>query len=155
MKALELDGTCMLHLLIVLKLSRLTRPKGTGEHGVGLSKKKYLVQELGGATVALMCTIKRTLDPDNLFNPGKVDCSAAKEFRRAEEWNSCTLQKEMKPLVGCCLEIDENAKDDNRVYVPAASLRLPLSFAKIMIQRLGNAVGDSPKYKQGKRGKRS
>lgn len=49
---------------------------GTGEHGVGLSKKKYLVQELGEGTVALLCMIKRTLDPNNLFNPGKVSDSA-------------------------------------------------------------------------------
>jgi D-lactate dehydrogenase (cytochrome) len=39
---------------------------------VGVGKQKYLVQELGEGTVALMCTIKRTLDPQNLFNPGKV-----------------------------------------------------------------------------------
>lgn len=47
---------------------------GTGEHGVGLGKKKYLKEELGEGTVELMKTVKRTLDPLGLFNPGKV-CS--------------------------------------------------------------------------------
>ncbi|MFI9402106.1 FAD-binding oxidoreductase [Nocardia sp. NPDC052316] len=43
----------------------------TGEHGIGLTKKKYLREEHGTA-VDLMIAIKRTLDPDNLLNPGKV-----------------------------------------------------------------------------------
>ena len=45
---------------------------GTGEHGVGLGKKKFLVHELGVGTVRLMRTIKQAIDPDDLFNPGKV-----------------------------------------------------------------------------------
>jgi hypothetical protein len=45
---------------------------GTGEHGVGVGKKKYLVEELGLGTVELMKKIKRTVDPLGLFNPGKV-----------------------------------------------------------------------------------
>lgn len=45
---------------------------GTGEHGVGLGKRKYLYEELGVGTVDLMKAIKKTIDPHNLFNPGKV-----------------------------------------------------------------------------------
>ena len=45
---------------------------GTGEHGVGIGKTKYLVEELGEDTVELMKTVKRAIDPLNLFNPGKV-----------------------------------------------------------------------------------
>ena len=45
---------------------------GTGEHGIGLGKKKYLVEELGEGSVELLRTIKAALDPLNLFNPGKV-----------------------------------------------------------------------------------
>ena len=45
---------------------------GTGEHGVGVGKKEYLVEELGVNTVALMRTIKRAIDPLNIMNPGKV-----------------------------------------------------------------------------------
>lgn len=50
-------------------------PLGTGEHAVGLGKKKYLAEELGEGTVALMKTIKAALDPHNLLNPGKVGSS--------------------------------------------------------------------------------
>lgn len=45
---------------------------GTGEHGVGVGKKEFLVHELGVGTVQLMRTIKQAIDPDELFNPGKV-----------------------------------------------------------------------------------
>jgi D-lactate dehydrogenase (cytochrome) len=44
----------------------------TGEHGVGLHKMQYLVEEHGPHTVALMRAIKRSFDPHNIFNPGKV-----------------------------------------------------------------------------------
>jgi D-lactate dehydrogenase (cytochrome) len=46
----------------------------TGEHGVGLGKKKYLVAEHGDA-LDVMRALKRTLDPENRMNPGKMfDC---------------------------------------------------------------------------------
>ena len=52
-RALAMDGTC------------------TGEHGIGLGKQDWLVEELGEA-VEVMRTLKRALDPKNLFNPGKI-----------------------------------------------------------------------------------
>jgi D-lactate dehydrogenase (cytochrome) len=52
-RALAMEGTC------------------TGEHGVGIGKQGYLVEELGEA-VDLMRDLKRTFDPENLLNPGKV-----------------------------------------------------------------------------------
>ena len=45
---------------------------GTGEHGVGIGKKGFLYEELGEGTLELMRTIKKAIDPLNLFNPGKV-----------------------------------------------------------------------------------
>jgi len=45
---------------------------GTGEHGVGVGKKEFLIDELGEGTVNLMIAIKRAVDPLWLFNPGKV-----------------------------------------------------------------------------------
>jgi D-lactate dehydrogenase (cytochrome) len=43
----------------------------TGEHGVGLGKKKYLEAEHGEG-LDVMRMIKNTLDPDNRMNPGKI-----------------------------------------------------------------------------------
>ena len=43
----------------------------TGEHGVGLGKIEYLAGE-HGAALDVMRAIKRTLDPYNLMNPGKM-----------------------------------------------------------------------------------
>jgi D-lactate dehydrogenase (cytochrome) len=43
----------------------------TGEHGVGMGKQGSMAEELGEA-VDLMRDIKRTFDPENLMNPGKV-----------------------------------------------------------------------------------
>jgi D-lactate dehydrogenase (cytochrome) len=71
-RAIELDGTCepsnILTFCTLLKYA-LT---GTGEHGVGVGKKEYLTEELGPGTVMIMKTIKKAIDPYNLFNPGKV-----------------------------------------------------------------------------------
>ncbi len=44
----------------------------TGEHGVGLAKKPWLRQQLGDNSLEVMRQIKRTLDPENLLNPGKI-----------------------------------------------------------------------------------
>jgi D-lactate dehydrogenase (cytochrome) len=53
-RALKLGGTC------------------TGEHGVGLHKMAFLVEETGAGAVAMMRSIKQALDPDNIMNPGKI-----------------------------------------------------------------------------------
>ncbi|TWT48819.1 FAD-binding oxidoreductase [Botrimarina hoheduenensis] len=44
----------------------------TGEHGVGLAKKPFLRQQLGDASYELLRTVKRSLDPQGLLNPGKI-----------------------------------------------------------------------------------
>jgi glycolate oxidase len=43
----------------------------TGEHGVGLSKKKYLPLELSPDVIALSQRIKDAFDPAGILNPGK------------------------------------------------------------------------------------
>ena len=52
-KSLELNGTI------------------TGEHGVGLHKKEYLLEQHPD-NIPVMKSIKRTLDPNNIMNPGKI-----------------------------------------------------------------------------------
>ena len=44
----------------------------TGEHGVGLAKKAFLRKAIGDASLGLMRQLKRTLDPNNILNPGKI-----------------------------------------------------------------------------------
>ena len=44
----------------------------TGEHGVGLAKKKYLSESVGALNVEVMQKLKRVLDPLWILNPGKI-----------------------------------------------------------------------------------
>ena len=53
-RAIRLGGTC------------------SGEHGIGLHKIGYLVEEAGAGAVEQMRLIKRALDPKNIMNPGKI-----------------------------------------------------------------------------------
>jgi len=53
-RAIALEGTC------------------SGEHGIGLHKMGFLVDEAGSGAVEMMRTLKRALDPKNIMNPGKI-----------------------------------------------------------------------------------
>ena len=53
-RALEMEGTV------------------SGEHGIGLGKKHCLEKELGKSTIGVMKTLKHSLDPHWLLNPGKI-----------------------------------------------------------------------------------
>jgi D-lactate dehydrogenase (cytochrome) len=44
----------------------------TGEHGIGLHKQAFLVDEAGPGAVAMMRQIKQALDPHDIMNPGKI-----------------------------------------------------------------------------------
>ena len=44
----------------------------TGEHGIGLHKQGFLLDEAGAGAVAMMRQIKLALDPHNIMNPGKI-----------------------------------------------------------------------------------
>ena len=43
----------------------------TGEHGVGLGKRDFLIAEHGEA-ISVMRQLKQALDPQGIMNPGKV-----------------------------------------------------------------------------------
>jgi len=44
----------------------------TGEHGVGLAKKKILEQVTGGPALEMMRNLKKVMDPNQVLNPGKI-----------------------------------------------------------------------------------
>jgi glycolate oxidase len=44
----------------------------SGEHGIGIAKKKYLKNELGSSGIEVMKRLKKALDPENILNPGKL-----------------------------------------------------------------------------------
>ncbi len=43
----------------------------SGEHGIGLEKQRYMKQGIDPLALDLMKKIKKSFDPDNIFNPGK------------------------------------------------------------------------------------
>ncbi|WP_151636739.1 FAD-binding oxidoreductase [Noviherbaspirillum aerium] len=53
-RAISMDGTC------------------TGEHGVGLHKMDFLIQEHGEEAIETMRLLKHAFDPKNIMNPGKI-----------------------------------------------------------------------------------
>ena len=44
----------------------------SGEHGIGISKARYLKMEISHESYEIMKRIKKAFDPDNILNPGKM-----------------------------------------------------------------------------------
>jgi glycolate oxidase len=67
----------------------------TGEHGVGLAKKKFLPESVGGLNVEIMRNLKRLFDPNLILNP---DAEGAGGDRR---WSSRRWPCRRRCRAGC------------------------------------------------------
>ncbi len=47
----------------------------SGEHGIGITKAQYLKLEISQPVYNLMKKIKKSFDPNNILNPGKMNCT--------------------------------------------------------------------------------
>jgi glycolate oxidase len=60
---------------ILTSLFELVKKLGgtiSGEHGIGLIQKSYMPVMFDKVTLELMSGIKKTFDPNNILNPGKI-----------------------------------------------------------------------------------
>ena len=60
---------------LVEKVFRETLSLGgtiSGEHGIGLTKSRYIGMELSKKEIEIMQSIKKVFDPKNILNPGKI-----------------------------------------------------------------------------------
>jgi FAD/FMN-containing dehydrogenase len=63
-----------IHAVEAIVYEALGRREGviSAEHGIGLDKREYLKHSRSKEEIALMRTIKQTLDPKNILNPGRI-----------------------------------------------------------------------------------
>ena len=61
---------------VLLELHELACKLGgtlTGEHGIGITKARFMTLEHDSVAMRVMRALKKTLDPNNILNPGKMD----------------------------------------------------------------------------------
>ena len=57
---------------IIYNNTELVKGSISAEHGIGLDKKKYLIKSRSEDEIKLMRLLKKTIDPKNILNPGRV-----------------------------------------------------------------------------------
>jgi len=57
---------------IIYNNTKLVDGSISAEHGIGLDKKKYLIKSRSEDEIELMRLIKKSIDPKNILNPGRV-----------------------------------------------------------------------------------
>ena len=65
----EVEDACLKDLYTLV-----TRLGGkiSGEHGIGLKRKKYFQALVSPVELELMRALKKAWDPNNIMNPGKI-----------------------------------------------------------------------------------
>ena len=57
---------------IIYNNTQLVNGSISAEHGIGLDKKKYLIKSRSEDEIELMRLLKKSIDPKNILNPGRV-----------------------------------------------------------------------------------
>lgn len=70
----DLEWEKRMHLAMNVMYKKANELKGqvSGEHGIGFAKKTYLAESLDPEILEIMHGIKKTFDPLNILNPGKI-----------------------------------------------------------------------------------
>jgi len=70
----------------------------SAEHGVGIVRTEYMREQLGDELLGVMREIKRTFDPKNIFNPGKIFSDGCEPDGRRHEIDNHLRDNFERPL---------------------------------------------------------
>jgi FAD/FMN-containing dehydrogenase/Fe-S oxidoreductase len=70
----------------------------SAEHGVGIARAEYMPEQLGPTLLGLMRQVKQTLDPKNIFNPGKIFSDGCEPYRRCHKIDNHLRENFERPL---------------------------------------------------------
>ena len=70
----------------------------SAEHGVGIARTEYMREQLGDELLGVMREIKRTFDPKNIFNPGKIFADGCEPHGRRHKIDNHLRENFTRPL---------------------------------------------------------
>jgi FAD/FMN-containing dehydrogenase/Fe-S oxidoreductase len=70
----------------------------SAEHGVGIARTEYMREQLGDELLGVMREIKRTFDPKNIFNPGKIFANGSEPDRHRHRIDNHLRENFTRPL---------------------------------------------------------
>lgn len=121
----------------------------TGEHGIGLSKQAAMPVQFSPAELRMLAQVKRTFDPDEIMNPGKIlpadspPTEAAQAARAAAAPDPLRLATELRAVDGEALLVDPHELTRYRVGAlrPLAAFRPPSVEAAQAAVRVASVAG--------------